>query len=130
MKRFALAFLLVPMLKLVASAQSEPGMGTLAVIVPHSGGKLVAGASVRMPSSTGDNPHATKMNAPGRFSLPELVHGYYDVRASNKGAATEWKRNFEVRTGKQTAVTLRLSSQETNPVERRLTWDVAFGIGT
>lgn len=125
MKRFALAFLFVPMLTLVASAQNEPGMRTLAGMALNSRGKPVVGASVTMQSSTGDNPHATKTNAQGRFFFPELVHGYCDVRASYKGAATEWKCNIEVCTGKQTDVTLRLSSQETNPVERWLFWDAA-----
>jgi hypothetical protein len=82
MKRCAFAFLLVLMLTLVVSVQNEPGMGTLAGTVLHSRGKLAVGRSVTMPSSTGDHPHAAQTNAQGRFSLPELVHGYYDVRAS------------------------------------------------
>jgi hypothetical protein len=92
-------------------AQGDTGMGTLAGTVLDSRGKTVAGASVTMQSATDGNPHATKSNAQGRFFFPELNHGYYDVRASFGGMASDWKHNIEVNTGEQTEVTLRLRAR-------------------
>lgn len=86
----------------------QGGMGTLAGTVLNGNGRPVVGASVTMGSASGESPHATTTNSKGRFFFPELIHGYYDVRATHKGASSEWKHNIEVRTGKQTDVTLRL----------------------
>jgi hypothetical protein len=111
MKRMALILLLVATVVSIGFSQSDTGMGTLAGTVLDSRGKAVAGASVTMQSATGGDPHATKSNAQGRFFFPELVHGYYDVRASSGGMTSEWKHNLEVNTGKQTEVTLRLRAK-------------------
>jgi hypothetical protein len=111
MKRLLVVMLLVFIGAHVAFAQGDTGIGTLAGTVLDSRGKVVVGASVTMQSATGGNPHATKSNAQGRFFFPELVHGYYDVRASSGGMTSEWKHNIEVVTGKQTEVTLRLRAK-------------------
>lgn len=92
----------------IASAQ-EGGLGTLAGTVVNAKGRPVAGARVIMQSAAGASPDATTTNAQGRFFFPQLAHGYYDVRASLAGKVSDWKHNIEVRTGKQTDVTLRLS---------------------
>jgi len=114
MRQLALFLLLLATVAFIASGQSDTGMGTLAgtVLDPH--GKPVDGASVTMQSATGGNPHATKSNAQGRFFFPELIHGYYDVRASSRGMASEWVHNVEVNTGKQTEVTLHLRAKQGN----------------
>jgi len=111
MKRMGLILVLVATTASIAFSQGDTGMGTLAGTVLDHRGKVVAGASVTMQSATGGNPHATKTNAQGRFFFPELVHGYYDVRASSGGMISEWKHNIEVNTGKQTEVTLRLRAK-------------------
>lgn len=111
MKQPVVVLLLVLIAAYAAFAQGDTGLGTLAGTVIDARGKAVAGASVTMQSATGGNPHATKSNAQGRFFFPELVHGYYDVRASSGVMTSEWKHNIEVNTGKQTEVTLRLRAK-------------------
>ncbi len=106
MGRFALALLLCA--APVFALPQTGGMGTLSGVVLDAKGKPAADVSVFMQSASGDSPHATTTNAQGRFFFVELIHGYYDVRASTKGAVSQWKHNLEVRTGKQTNVTLRL----------------------
>ena len=113
MKRALLALLVCLIAPLTAAAQNE-GIGTLAGGVLNAKGKPVVGASVTMESSTGENPPAATTNAQGRFFFPELTHGSYDVRATHQGAKSDWKRNVEVGTGKQTEVTLRLSAPRGN----------------
>jgi Carboxypeptidase regulatory-like domain len=90
----------------------QGGIGTLAGTVVNGNGRPVVGASVTMESASGGSPHATTTNAQGRFFFPELIHGYYDVRASHNGLSSDWKHNIEVHTGKQTDVTLRLLHAE------------------
>lgn len=100
--------LLFAILGCVLPAQDAGGMGTLAGVVLNAQGRPVAGASVMMQTATGGNPHATVTNSEGRFFFPELIHGYYDLRATHKGLVSDWKHNIEVNTGKQTEVKLRL----------------------
>jgi hypothetical protein len=69
----------------------------------------VANARVIMQTASGGSPDATTTNDRGRFFFPQLPHGYYDVRASFSGKSSDWKQNVEVRTGKQTDVTLRVT---------------------
>ena len=109
MKASGVALLLCLGLATLTLAAQQGGMGTLAGTVLNGKGRPVAGASVTMENASGGSPHATTTNAQGRFFFPELVHGYYDVRAAHNGAASDWKHNIEVRTGKQTDVTLRLT---------------------
>lgn len=90
----------------------QGGMGTLAGTVLNGRGRPVVGASVTMENASGGSPHATTTNAQGRFFFPELIHGYYDVRATHNGASSDWKHNIEVRTGKQTDVMLQLLHPE------------------
>ncbi|HUJ30114.1 MAG TPA: carboxypeptidase-like regulatory domain-containing protein [Candidatus Acidoferrum sp.] len=115
MNRWHLVFLLFAALAVVARAQDAGGMGTLAGTVLNAQGKPVAGASVTMQSATGGNPHATTTNSHGRFFFPDLVHGYYDVRAAHGNMASEWKHNIEVNTGKQKDVELRLTQVRKKP---------------
>lgn len=88
----------------------QGGMGTLAGTVLNAKGQPVAGAHVVMQSAAGNNPQATTTNSQGRFFFPQLLHGYYDVRATASGRTSAWKHNLEVRTGHETDVTLRLTS--------------------
>lgn len=108
MRTAASVFFICAILAFGAAAQ-EGGMGTLSGVVLNANGRAVEGAHVVMQNALGDAPEATVTNAHGRFFFPQLVHGYYDVRASFAGKSTDWKHNIEVRTGKQTNVTLRLS---------------------
>lgn len=116
MKRALLVLLAVAALVCAATAD-EKGMGTLAGTVLSQSGRPVAGARVTSQGADGSHPQATTTNAQGRFFFPQLVHGYYDVRAYHKGAWTDWKHNIEVITGIQTEVNLRLPSPQKVPSE-------------
>lgn len=87
-------------------------MGTLAGVVLSAQGKPVVGASVTMQTATGGSPHATVTNSQGRFFFPQLIHGYYDLRATHKGWVSDWKHNIEVNTGKQTEIKLQLRTTQ------------------
>ena len=87
-------------------------MGTLAGVVLSAQGKPVVGASVTMQTATGGSPHATVTNSQGRFFFPQLIHGYYDLRATHKGWVSDWKHNIEVNTGKQTEIKLQLRTAQ------------------
>lgn len=102
-------------LTLMSRAQDAGGMGTLAGVVVSAQGRPVPGASVTMQTATGGSPHATVTNSQGRFFFPELVHGYYDLRATHKGWVSEWKHNVEVNTGKETDVRLQLKTAQKKP---------------
>ena len=90
-------------------------MGTLAGYVLNARGKPVENARVIMQTAAGGSPDATTTNDRGRFFFPQLPHGYYDVRASFAGKTSDWMQNVEVRTGKQTDVTLRLTRARKHP---------------
>lgn len=106
--RIAAVVFLVCLGTALASPAQEGGMGTLAGTVVNAKGEPVAGASVTMQNANGADPHATVTNSHGRFFFPELVHGYYDVRAAERHEKSDWKHNIKVTTGKETDVTLRL----------------------
>jgi Carboxypeptidase regulatory-like domain len=107
-RRAASALVLCAILAFAAAAQ-EGGLGTLSGVVLNAKGGPVEGARVIMQSASGGAPDAARTNSSGRFFFPQLARGYYDVRASFAGKSTDWKHNIEVRTGKETNVTLRLS---------------------
>ena len=105
--RLGLLFLSVFVVACVSVAD-EAGMGTLAGTVIGPSGRPIVGARVTSQEAGGSHPGLTTTNAQGRFFFPELTRGYYDVRAYANGAWSEWKHNIEVKTGKQTDVTLRI----------------------
>lgn len=86
----------------------KPGTGTFAGTVVDASGAPVSGARVTLQGADGTSPQATETNSRGRFFFPQLVHGYYDVRAYSDGAWSAWLHNIEVKTGKQTDVKLRI----------------------
>jgi hypothetical protein len=83
--------------------------GSLGGTVFESNGRPAAGAQVMIERSDGSAPVAARTNAEGRFLFKFVLAGYYDIRASQGKAATLWKHNVMVHTGKETAVDLYLS---------------------
>lgn len=108
--RLAPVFLFGALLTFATAA--DQGMGTLAGTVTGPGGRPVAGARVTSQEAGGSHPSTTITNAQGRFFFPQLGHGYYDVRAYADGTWSDWKHNIEVKTGKQTEVTLRIPTKK------------------
>jgi Carboxypeptidase regulatory-like domain len=71
-------------------------------------GKPVPHAAVSCQSSGGIAPHAVHTDAKGRFIITGLKQDSYDLRASAKGANSEWHRNIPLKRGQTKDVTLQL----------------------
>ena len=97
---------------LTCVAANDEGMGTLAGTVVAASGAPVVNARVTLQGADGGSPDSTTTNDRGRFFFPDLGHGYYDVRAYSNGAWSGWMHNVEVKTGKQTEVTLRVVAKK------------------
>jgi FtsP/CotA-like multicopper oxidase with cupredoxin domain len=92
-------------------------LGTVGGRVLAPNGDPVPGARVILQASEGRAPQATVTNRQGRFWFPMLPVGLYDVRASYRGRASEWRQNVNVRVGRQTTITLRLRAKKPAPVK-------------
>jgi Carboxypeptidase regulatory-like domain len=103
-----LALLICSFALFASGTVAESGLGTLAGTVVGPNGRPIAGARVTSQEAGGSHPSATTTNSQGRFFFPQLAHGYYDLRAYSNGVWSGWKHNIEVKTGKQTDVTLRV----------------------
>jgi len=105
---FALAASLLLFSPAAAVHAGEEGLGTVAGVVINVSGSPVAGARVTLQGADGSSPQTTQTNSKGRFFFPQLVHGYYDVRAYSNGEWSSWKHNVEVKIGKQTELKLQV----------------------
>jgi hypothetical protein len=92
----------------VSSAPQSAKQGVLSGVVIGPDHKPVPYASITYQSSGGDAPHAVRADAKGHFVIAKLHYDNYDVRATHKGAFSEWERNVAVRTAKEKFVTLHL----------------------
>jgi virginiamycin B lyase len=114
--------------QLPKSAKQAPG-GIEGQVVSAKGAP-VAGAQILWQVADGSKPHALHSDAQGRFSIPRLRTGLYDLSASTGDAASNWSRNVLVRPGAETNVKLRLDP--TGPPPQAVlelkgtmhTWDV------
>ncbi len=95
-------------LLLAFHALAQSGTGTLAGVVLGPGDAPVAGARVIVQQSDGARPRAVLADRAGRFRLPGLRAGLYDLRAQHSGMWSEWRHNVLVRAGRETSVVLRL----------------------
>src|ERR1700751_5354358 len=83
--------------------------GTLAGQVVNAKGAPVAGAQILWNASDGRIPHILHSDAQGRFHIPQLRAGFYELRASAGETWSEWEHNVSVRPGAEANVTLRLA---------------------
>ena len=113
MKSLTAAFLIAVMLLTARPLASHEHLGTLEGTVLRADGKPLEGARVTAEQAEGAHPHATLTNSDGRFFFPRLDPGLYSLRAYYKGTWSEWARNTEVKVGKGTDVTLRISVSKT-----------------
>jgi virginiamycin B lyase len=103
--------------------------GSLDGEVVSAKGTPVAGAQILWQAADGGTPHVLHSDAQGRFHIPKLRRGLYELRASDGGASSEWAHNVNVRPGGEANVTLRLASAEPVAAAVELkgtmrTWDV------
>jgi virginiamycin B lyase len=109
-------------------AKTKPG--TLSGEVVNAKGAPVAGAQILWQMSDGRIPHILHSDAQGRFHIPQLRAGLYELRASAGDAWSEWEHNVSVRPGADATVTLRLKFKPPPPVipvelnGTMRTWDV------
>jgi len=113
-----LSLTLIPCLALLfaqsVSAQAPKKNGaTLSGMVLGADGKPVVGASVTCETSSGLTPRAVHTDAKGRFFITGLKQDSYDIRASAKGAYSDWERNIPMRKNQTKEVTLQLLNGNT-----------------
>jgi hypothetical protein len=113
MKSLFGALLIAALLLSARPLTSHEHLGTLEGTVLRADGNPLEGARVTAEQAEGAHPHATLTNSDGRFFFPRLDPGLYSLRAYYKGTWSEWARNTEVKVGKGTDVTLRITVSKT-----------------
>jgi protocatechuate 3,4-dioxygenase beta subunit len=113
MKSICATLLIAAMLLTARPLTPHEHLGTLEGTVLRADGKPLEGARVTTEQAEGAHPHATLTNSDGRFFFPRLSPGLYNLRAYYKGTWSEWERNAEVKVGKGTDVTLRITVSRT-----------------
>lgn len=88
-------------------AKEAPGV--LSGEVVSTKGAPVAGAQIMWQAADGGTPHVLHSDAHGRFQIPKLRAGLYELRASSGGAWSQWVHNVTLRPGGEASVTLRLA---------------------
>ena len=107
--------------------------GSLGGQVVNAKGAPVAGAQILWQVADGETPHLLHTDAQGKFLIPKLRSGAYDLRASADGSWSEWEHNVFVRPGAESNITLRLTLKSPGGgpvVELKGTmhvWDVPVG---
>jgi carboxypeptidase family protein len=90
------------------AAAQKKGAGVLTGVVLGPDDKPVPHASITYQSGAGIAPHAVHADAHGHFTITKLHTDVYDLRASGRGAFSEWEKNVSVRSGQTKSITLRL----------------------
>jgi len=98
----------------LASAQTTKKSSTsIEGMVLDANGKAVAAAAVTCQSSAGIHPRVVHTDTKGHFVVTGLKQDSYDLRATSKGAYSDWEKNLPLRTGQTKDVTLRLLNGNT-----------------
>lgn len=82
--------------------------GVISGVVIGPDDKPAPHAAITYQSSSGSSPHAVHADSHGRFTIPKLSSDNYDIRASANGIFSEWQKNFQVKSGRTSEITLRL----------------------
>ena len=82
-----------------AARAAEQKPGDLNGVVVNAKGAPVAGAQILWQAADGRIPHVLHSDAQGRFHIPQLRGGLYEVRASAGDAWSEWEHNVAVLPG-------------------------------
>ena len=113
-----LVFLLTVGLAIVFSqgvdAQTKKKTGaTISGTVLDSDGNTVPNATVTCQTSSGMKPRVLHSDAKGAFFITGLKQESYDLRASRKGAYSDWERNIPLGKSQTKNVTLQLLNGNT-----------------
>jgi hypothetical protein len=96
------------------NAQTKKKTGaTITGTVLDSDGKTVANATVTCQTSSGMKPRVVHSDAKGTFLVTGLKQESYDLRASRKGAYSDWERNIPLGKSQTKHVTLQLLNGNT-----------------
>jgi carboxypeptidase family protein len=76
-------------------------------------GKPVPAAAVTCQSSAGVRPRIVHTDTKGHYSVSGLKQDSYDLRATAKGAYSDWERNIPLRAGQTKEITLHLLNGNT-----------------
>ena len=115
-RKCCLAMLLLSSLLWVAGAPAQTtkkGATTIRGIVLDANGKPVAAAAVTCQSSAGIHPRVVHTDTKGHFVVTGLKQDSYDLRATSKGAYSDWEKNIPLRASQTKEVTLRLLNGNT-----------------
>ena len=97
-----------------ATAQTRKKTGaTITGTILDANGRTVANATVTCQTSSGMKPRVVHSDANGAFFLTGLKQESYDLRASRKGAYSDWERNIPLGKNQSKSVTLQLLNGNT-----------------
>ena len=82
--------------------------GAISGVVIGPDDKPAPHAAITYQSSSGSSPHAVHADAHGRFTITRLYSDNYDLRATANGIFSEWEKNFQVKSGRTSEITLHL----------------------
>lgn len=91
----------------VIKKKSAPS-GVISGVVLGPDDKPAPHAAISYQSSSGNAPHAVHADSDGRFTITKLGTDNYDLRASANGIFSEWQKNFQVKSGQTSEITLHL----------------------
>jgi Carboxypeptidase regulatory-like domain len=95
-------------------AQTRKKTGaTITGTILDANGRTVANATVTCQTSSGMKPRVVHSDANGAFFLTGLKQESYDLRASRKGAYSDWERNIPLGKSQTKNVTLQLLNGNT-----------------
>ncbi len=106
-----LALLVLPVTALQAQyviKKKTASSGVISGVVLGPDDKPAPHAAITYQSSSGSSPHAVHADSRGRFTITKLGSDDYDIRASANGIFSEWQKNFQVKSGQTSEITLHL----------------------
>lgn len=96
-----------------AQKPKKDSSATISGTVLDANGKPVPAAAVSCQSSAGFRPRIVHTDAKGHYRIVGLKEDSYDLRATSKGAYSDWEKNIPLRRGQSKDVTLRLLNGNT-----------------
>jgi hypothetical protein len=90
------------------SLAAQVGAGAITGVVADFAGAVVPGASVTVTSTTTGRPRVVLTDAAGRYTVPALLPGLYDVRVELVGFRTLTRSGVRVSTGETIPLNLEL----------------------
>ncbi len=98
---------------LAGQTSSSKSGATIKGIVLDANGRPVAAAAVTCQSSAGIHPRVVHTDAKGDYVVTGLKQDSYDLRATSKGAYSDWEKNIPLRKGQTKEIRLRLLNGNT-----------------